>query len=82
MVVWAYLAAATLAEMLVFYLFPGRFFFEGVIGFIASANAIVAIIVPMELKNEPRGIQFFLLVPVILVAVLLLGMIFAYPTSG
>jgi hypothetical protein len=81
-VVWGYLMAATLAEMILFYVFPAHLFFEGVIGFIASINGIVAIIVPMELKNEPVALQFFLFVPVLLVSVLLLGMIFAYPTAG
>jgi hypothetical protein len=81
-IVWVYLVAGTLGEMIVFYLFPNNFLFEGVIGIVAAANALVTIVVSMELKDEPRALQFFLFAPVILISVLLLGMIFAYPTSG
>jgi predicted membrane channel-forming protein YqfA (hemolysin III family) len=81
-VAWIYLVAGTLGEMIVFYLFPNNLLFEGVIGIIATVNALVAIIFSMELKEEPRAIQFFLFFPVALLSVLLLAMIFAYPRAG
>lgn len=80
-VVWVYLMAATLAEMLVFYAFPGNPTFQGVIGLIASVNAIVTMVVSMKLKDEPRALQYFLFVPLILIAVLLLAMVFDYPIA-
>jgi len=77
--VWLYLVASTLGEMLVFFRFPGNATFIGVIGFLATANAVITMVVSMKLKDEPKAMQYFILIPLILVAVLLLAMIFDYP---
>jgi hypothetical protein len=81
-IVWVYLVGATLAEMLVFYAFPGNSLFQGVIGVIASSNGILTMVVSMKLKDEPRALQYFMIVPLILLAILLLAIIFDYPTGA
>ena len=79
--VWLYLVIATLAETLIFYRSPGNYDTEIVVGLIAAVSAIVTALVSMNLKDESAAVQYVLLVPVLLVAVLIVTMILAYPVN-
>jgi cytochrome c oxidase subunit IV len=77
--VWLYVVVATLAETLVFYRAPGNYTTEAVVGLIASVSAVVTVLVSMNLKDESAAVQYILLVPVLLVAVLIITMVLAFP---
>ena len=79
--VWLYLVIATLAETLVFYRSPGNYSTEIAIGLIAAVSAIVTALISMNLKDESAAVQYILLVPVLLVAVLIVTMVLAYPVN-
>jgi hypothetical protein len=77
--IWLYLVIATLAETLVYYQDPGDYATEVIIGLMAAVSAIVTASLAMGLKEEPKAVQYMLLVPVALVAVLTVTMLLAYP---
>ena len=75
--VWAYLVAATVAEVVVFYLLPGGELVNLSIGVLAASKAVLIVMYYMHLKYEPRPIQYLILPPTLLVAVLILTLIYS-----
>jgi hypothetical protein len=78
-IVWLFLVGATLVETLVFYQDPGGYYAEAAIGLMAAVGAVITTMFSMGLKDEATSVKYVLLVPVLLVAVLVLSMLLAYP---
>ena len=79
--VWLVVVLAALAETILYYLNPDAPVTEGVIGVIAAAAATTTVAFSMGLKDEEGAVRYMVLVPVLLVAVLITTMLFAYPVS-
>ncbi|MBI2648637.1 MAG: cytochrome C oxidase subunit IV family protein [Thaumarchaeota archaeon] len=77
--VWAYLVAATVAEVIVFYAFPASTLVNTSIGVLAASKAVLIVLYFMHLKYEPRSIQILIIPPAFLVVVLVLTMVFSLP---
>ena len=75
--VWTYLAAATVAEVIFFYVFPASALINVSIGVLAASKAVLIVMYYMHLKYEPRPIQYLIFPPTILVAVLILTLVFS-----
>jgi cytochrome c oxidase subunit IV len=75
--VWIYLMAATVAEVLLFYLLPTSALVSLSIGLLAASKAVLIVMYYMHLKYEPRPIQYLILPPTLLVSVLILTLIFS-----
>jgi len=82
MIVWAYLVAATIAEVVVFYRVPaGDLVYES-IGVLAVTKAVLIAMYFMHLKYEPRPLHYLILVPVILIFVLIMALVFSFGTPA
>ncbi len=77
--VWASLVAATVVEVGLFELAKGNVGADIVIGFIAAINAVVTALFSMDLRDESTAVKYFFLMPVLLVAVLILTLLLAFP---
>lgn len=77
--VWAYLVAATVAEVIVFYIFPASTLVNTSIGVLAASKAVLIVLYFMHLKYEPRSVQLLIIPPAFLVVVLVLTMVFSLP---
>ncbi len=75
--VWIYLIAATVAEVLLFYLLPASTLINLSIGLLAASKAVLIVMYYMHLRYEPRPIQYLILPPTLLVAVLILTLVFS-----
>ncbi len=75
--VWIYLVAATVAEVLLFYLLPASTLVNSSIGLLAASKAVLIVMYYMHLKYEPRPLQYLILPPTLLVAVLILTLVFS-----
>ena len=75
--VWIYLMAATVAEVVLYYLLPASTLINLSIGLLAASKAVLIVMYFMHLKYEPRPIQYLILPPTLLVAVLILTLIFS-----
>ena len=79
-IVWAYLVAATVLEVVVFYTIPtGTTVYES-IGVLAVTKAVLIAMYFMHLKYEPRPLHYIILIPVILVFVLIMALVFSFGT--
>ncbi len=74
---WIYLVAATVLEVVIFYLFPASSIVNLSIGTLAASKAVLIVMYYMHLRYESRPIQFLILPPALLVAVLILTLIFS-----
>ncbi len=75
--VWIYLVAATVAEVLLFYLLPAGTLVNLSIGLLAASKAVLIVMYYMHLKYEPRSLQYLILPPTLLVTVLVLTLVFS-----
>ncbi len=75
--VWIYLVAATVAEVLLFYLLPASTLINSSIALLAASKAVLIVMYYMHLKYEPRPLQYLILPPTLLVAVLVLTLVFS-----
>lgn len=80
--VWAYLVAATVAEVVVFYLLPGSTLVYTSIGVLAASKAVLIVLYFMHLRYEPRSIQILIIPPAFLVVVLVLDLVFSLAHIG
>jgi caa(3)-type oxidase subunit IV len=75
--VWAYLVAATVAEVIVFYSFPASTLVNTSIGVLAASKAVLIVLYFMHLRYEPRSVQLLIIAPAFLVVVLILTLVFS-----
>ncbi len=75
--IWIYLVAATVLEVVIFYLLPAAAIVNLSIGILAASKAVLIVMYYMHLRYESRSIQFLILPPTLLVAVLILTLIFS-----
>jgi hypothetical protein len=76
--IWLYMVATTVGEVLVFYSAkPDTFDVTVAIGTIAMVNSLIAAIFLMNIRKEPPVIQYMILAPLALVMVLILTLLFA-----
>ncbi len=75
--VWIYLVAATVAEVLLFYLLPASNLVGVSIALLAASKAVLIVMYYMHLRYEPRSLQYLILPPTLLVAVLILTLVFS-----
>ncbi len=81
-IVWTYLVAATVLEVIVFYKIPtGALVYES-IGVLAVTKAVLIAMYFMHLKYEPRPLHYIILVPVILIFVLIMALVFSFGTPA
>jgi beta-lactamase regulating signal transducer with metallopeptidase domain len=79
--VWLVVVVAALAETILYYQSPDVPITEAVIGVIAAAAAVLTVAFSMGLKDEDGVVHYMVLVPVLLLAVLIITMLFAYPVN-
>ena len=71
--------ATTVVEVGLFNLAKGNTDVDIGIGLIAAVNAVITALYSMDLKDESTAIKYLFLIPVLLVAVLLITLLLAYP---
>ena len=76
--VWLYMIVTTIAEVIVFYSGPGKFWVDIAIGVVAMINSLIAAMFFMDIRRESPVIQYMMLAPLALVMVLILTMLFAF----
>jgi len=76
-IIWVYLVATTIGEVLIFYRAPGTFYVDIAIGTIAMVNSAVAALYLMDLRKEPPAVQYLMLSPLVLAMVLIMTLVFA-----
>lgn len=76
--VWLFMLVTTIGEVVVFYSGPGRFTIDMSIGVIAMVNSVVAALFFMNIRKEPKAIQYMMAAPFALIMVLILTMLFAF----
>ena len=77
--IWASLVVATFVEVGLFELAKGNVGADMLIGVIAAINATLTALFSMDLRDESTAVKYFFLMPVLLVAVLILTLLLAYP---
>ena len=77
--VWLYLVVATVVEVALFKVNPGNLNIDIVIGVIAAISAVVTVMFSMNIREESTAIQHLFLIPVLLVGVLIITMLLAFP---
>ncbi|MBI3859199.1 MAG: cytochrome C oxidase subunit IV family protein [Thaumarchaeota archaeon] len=77
LIVWVYLVTATILEVVIYSEFPGSTLINLSIGILAASKAVLIVMYYMHLKYEPRPIQYLILPPTFLVAVLILTLVFS-----
>ncbi len=77
--VWLYLVVATVVEVALFKVNPGNLNIDIVIGVIAAVSAVVTVMFSMNIREESTAIQYLFLIPVLLVGVLIITMLLAFP---
>jgi hypothetical protein len=77
--VWASLVATSVVEVGLFELAKGSVGVDILIGSIAALNAIVTAMFSMDLREESTAIRYLFLMPVMLVSVLIITLLLAYP---
>ena len=70
---------ASAAEAAIFEIKPGSLNVDIVIGLIASCMAIVTALFSMGIKDEPTAVKYLFLMPVLLVGVLIITLLLAFP---
>ena len=77
--VWLYLVVATVVEVALFKVNPGNLNIDIVIGVFAAISAVVTVMFSMNIREESTAIQYLFLIPVLLVGVLIITMLLAFP---
>ncbi len=77
--VWATLVVASAVEAALFELNPGNLNVDIVITLIASVMAVTTVFFSMGLKEESTAIRYLFLMPVLLVGVLIVTLLLAFP---
>jgi len=77
--VWGCLVVASAVEAAIFELNPGNLNVDIVIGLIASIMAVVTVLFSMDIRHEPTAVKYLFLMPVLLVGVLIVTLLLAFP---
>jgi hypothetical protein len=77
--VWASLVATTVVEVGLFELAKGNLYADIAIALIAAINATVTAMFSMDLRDESTAVKYLFLIPVLLVAVLMITLLLAFP---
>jgi hypothetical protein len=77
--VWASLVVGSAVEAAIFELNPGNLNVDIVIGLIASCMAVATVFFSMGIKEESTAIRYLFLMPVLLVGVLIITLLLAFP---
>jgi cytochrome c oxidase subunit 4 len=73
--VWAYLVAATIVEVFLFFTLPPSPRVNFAITVLAASKAVFIAAYFMHLKYEPRSLRYFVFVPLIVLLALIAGMV-------
>ena len=73
--IWVYLAAATVVEVVLFYALPGNPIVNYLISILALSKAVFIFTYYMHIRYEPKGLKFFSIIPLFFMLALLLGML-------
>lgn len=79
--VWVGLVAVTIVQVLIFYTKPGNSTVNVVISILAMLNAVLIGAFSMSLKSEEKTVQYLMITPIILVIVLIVTLLFSFPTG-
>lgn len=77
--IWGLLVVASAVEAAIFELKPGNLNVDIVITLIASASAITTVWFSMGIREETTAIKYLFMMPVLLVAVLIITLLLAFP---
>lgn len=77
--VWLYLVVASVIEVLLYKVNPGNLNIDIGISLIAAVSAVITVLFSMDLKDESTAIKYLFLIPVLLVAVLIITLLLAFP---
>ena len=78
--VWVGLVGVTIIEALLFYSKPGSTLVNLGIGILATINAVLIAVFSMNLKNEGKPISWLMITPLIFALVLIVTLLFSFPT--
>jgi multidrug transporter EmrE-like cation transporter len=77
--VWASLVATSVVEVGLFELAKGNLYVDIAIALIAAINATVTAMFSMDLRDESTAVKYLFLIPVLLVGVLMITLLLAFP---
>jgi hypothetical protein len=77
--VWLYLVVASVIEALLYKVNPGNLNIDIVISLVAAVSAVLTVLFSMDLRDESTAIKYLFLIPVLLVAVLIITLLLAFP---
>ncbi len=77
--VWLYLVVASVIEVAAYETNPGNLNIDVVIGTIAAVSAVVTALFSMNIREESTAIKYLFLIPVLLVGVLIITLLLAFP---
>jgi|GEM_PF-1932182 hypothetical protein len=77
--IWLYLVVASVVEVVAYRVNPGGLNIDIVIGVIASVSAVVTALFSMNIREESTAVKYLFLVPVLLVGVLIITLLLAFP---
>ncbi|MDA4134941.1 MAG: cytochrome C oxidase subunit IV family protein [Thaumarchaeota archaeon] len=77
--VWLYLVVASVVEVVSYRANPGGLNIDIVIGVIASVSAVVTVLFSMNIREESTAVKYLFLIPVLLVGVLIITLLLAFP---
>lgn len=72
--IWVYLAAATVIEVFLFYAYAGNTFVNYAISVLALSKAIFIFAFYMHVRYEQRSLKIFSIIPLFFLLALLAGM--------
>jgi hypothetical protein len=70
---------ASVVEVVAYRVNPGGLNIDIVIGVIASVSAVVTALFSMNIREESTAVKYLFLVPVLLVGVLIITLLLAFP---
>jgi multidrug transporter EmrE-like cation transporter len=77
--IWLYLVAASVVEVVAYRVNPGGLNIDIVIGVIASVSAVLTALFSMNIREESTAVKYLFLIPVLLVGVLIITLLLAFP---
>ena len=77
--IWLYLVVAAVVEVVAYRVNPGGLNIDIVIGVIASVSAVVTALFSMNIREESTAVKYLFLIPVLLVGVLIITLLLAFP---
>jgi len=77
--IWLYLVVASVVEVVAYRVNPGGLNIDIVIGVIASVSAVVTALFSMNIREESTAVKYLFLIPVLLVGVLIITLLLAFP---